>query len=226
MYLEISGRRSGKTTRLIKDVIKNITAGINVVTVIHNKNNMINIVDSHNYAGSFDCVTYKDYILDWTMYDNHKIYFDEFDFMDNKVPILEDGYYCTTPMKMRTEKDYYNFAHGIDRDILLELVNVNDNFYKKYSINQEDMKQLSYSHLFTEDLYHRECLGNFFCEIFEEDADIDYNACDPPEYDHESEWIVNTVPDSKTKKIHDCECDMSTLILYGCKCGSIPKKRN
>ena len=227
MYLEVSGRQSGKTTRLVNHAIKYAEKGEHVVIVCMNeihKKNLISVLSEISTKEIKFCriniATYHDYVLDQMMYDRHKIYFDEFDSMNDEIPIIKNGYYVTTPLKLRTQKDIHNFYYKNYKDILLKLWVTNDYYCEKHTMDIERMKYLSYNEQYSNDLYYRQCLGNF-CE----------DPCGPENYDpydsiqEEIDWIVKTIPKEKNKN-HDCECDMNTLIMNGCQCGAMPKKSN
>lgn len=108
MYLEISPRRSGKTNRLVTDLVKHLNKDkynhkvLLIVPTWTMKRYYI------NYLGNLEVDMSRVEIF--TIYDHSlyftKIYVDEFDHCDFEFPLdLNGGYYVTTPARVRSRNE-------------------------------------------------------------------------------------------------------------------------
>ena len=118
--VEISGRQTGKTTRLCKAVASHVTNG-GYAYVYTINNNMGKIIKEklHEYLGAdyiFSCVffnrgEYAIKTIGWISDELKRVrhFYDEFDFFDcmRDVHLDSKGYYCTTP---RIGRSYYQFT--------------------------------------------------------------------------------------------------------------------
>lgn len=139
LNVEISGKQTGKTYRLIKDIFINfgkfkiavITADKNTLSSIKNR---IAIYSNLNNFYRNKCIQH--YILYLTnindvnnLSSEYRIYFDEFDFIKNinSVIIRDNMYFCTTPRYLRNE---FN-----SNDILTKLIQLKNNKIINYKNN-------------------------------------------------------------------------------------------
>ena len=132
MYLELSPRQVGKTTRLIKAVEKHLSNPQNYACLTFHKmaygKDIVRKIDSRFH----ERISYKSTFRN---HDNHlrghdvrlKFFFDEFDFFSKleDVPVIEDGYYCTTGKFTRKIEHWENWGN----DPLLRLLVANDFIY-------------------------------------------------------------------------------------------------
>ena len=143
MYLEISARRSGKTTRLRKALKEYLFDKNNKAIVIGFSHvALMNFVIHDMYKD----IEYKDQI--YTLYDfqggligiqdksNYKFFYDEFDWCKPEQRYVDlNGHYCTTPAKKREKKDIKNHKKGIIYDFLLDLLDKNEGMFNKLTAN-------------------------------------------------------------------------------------------
>lgn len=174
MYLEISPRQCGKTSRLIKDITSKYSIYESCNVVVYCMNDMaadllkrkFDKVGFH-YVEIRPLVSNKRRRLDVEITpDIETVYFDEFDFMDIEelwklFYIIEsygiDSYWCTTPRRIRTMEEL--FSVGETDDILKVLLHKNNlKYYKHGELNP---KLLHCRHALTKKQYKTEILGNF-----------------------------------------------------------------
>ena len=169
MYVEISGRRTGKTTRLIKEVIKQVSYGKNCA-IITPFNNMYIYRLLKDNLGSIDCevdiesrkriIVYSNVPIDnkskGLIFRQTKLFYDEFAFIDPESIIIDTtGYYATTPNKTYT---------GIERMTpykysLLKVLEANKYQYAKYVITDDIFNELKAS--VTPMFFNREIKGEW-----------------------------------------------------------------
>lgn len=145
MYLEISPRQSGKTTRMIKYAIRLIRKGHSVLFVSisqryirHLSDQLVRQLSIKSDTPVITFTTYASYKkgnFKSTAYDF--VLFDEFDFANvNKDFIVKNGYYSTTPRFIRSTKyikDYMVKRLGGKKfDLLMELVIIKKYKFKTY----------------------------------------------------------------------------------------------
>lgn len=136
MYLEISGRASGKTSRLTSAAVDYVLADFNnhsvIVTIDQNhreyiKKRAVPINRMHFYTCS------QEYRRDFLGISNVRFFFDEFLFFNkNWYDFDENGYYVSTPNSFigtRNNKGKMIF----DRKTFLgKLLIANNNYYEHY----------------------------------------------------------------------------------------------
>lgn len=153
MFLEISGRRTGKTTRLCRDIIKHLDSKPSAIATIvcphdaqvrqlyhsilpdvyHDRviisSNFKKIVESVvnlNTSSLFNYFSRLLFTMEVDLFKDVKFYFDEVDILDmENVPIIENAYYCTSPSRQRTLDDWLFWRS----DRLLRLIVNNDFLY-------------------------------------------------------------------------------------------------
>ncbi len=94
MYLEISARRTGKTTRLIEEAERQIINGQKIVVV-----SVTDLHSSHikQFLPAAMTITPGQIAEILSENSSAKWFFDEMDFMKlHRVPIIDDGYYVGT----------------------------------------------------------------------------------------------------------------------------------
>lgn len=133
-YLEISGRQTGKTTRLVNAMIDHLSCGGSCILYTHSRK-MFQVICEIIYHEYGDVSKVKYYLDKGIEMERVRNYFDEFDFND-KLQSLgafdAKGYYCTTVTKLRDIKDLQN-PKG---DLLLELIkHSNFNFESRKNPN-------------------------------------------------------------------------------------------
>lgn len=147
MYVEISPRQSGKTTRLIEAIVNNLrqddhnSVAIVAATIVRSKyikekvrkciydTTLPNWVGSHrnlellideNYLRRIETISDVNSLRDLTV---NYYFFDDFSSIEPRKIlfnncIIENGYYCTTPDgKMSTLNMIVNHCHNYDIDI-------------------------------------------------------------------------------------------------------------
>ena len=156
MYLEISARQTGKTTRLIKQAISDAINGHEVIIVTNNVSNKkilynkiieeINqkpdIEDFQKSAllthirllGVYEVKNFLESECEFAEYD-YLWFYDEFDLIreDYQIIFSEDGYYTTTPKRNRTVEDIISHKIGKKPDPLLKLIEMNNGKYVQHS---------------------------------------------------------------------------------------------
>lgn len=157
MYLEISGRRTGKTTRMLKAIDKAYEEGKHIAIFSRNKyeeNNIIKHIREEELDGIKIFRSKKDFqeqLLGKSLSMNDfKVFYDEFDYIRNQKDIIisDDGYYVTTPAKIRS-KQYW--GDNIEDDILLKLLDMNAGSYVKI-VNKELVEDFKHSYKYTQEI--------------------------------------------------------------------------
>lgn len=145
MYLEISGRCTGKTRRMCEDIIHHITSTPSSIAFIilppHSmKHEILNNISSDYHGRIIFCESFKEAMIkvnsinsisiqrfitnSKNIFCNPRFYFDEFDMMKpDDIMVVKNGYYVTTPIRIRNMEDWLNWRN----DILLRLI-VENNF--------------------------------------------------------------------------------------------------
>lgn len=135
-YLEISARRSGKTTRLISHMVNFLKTHKDkrvVLTMINRK--MIRLVrrmegvrELENRIVFISAQSISRFLSECERLlcgqnkEDFHYYFDEFDLMKNDEYLFIDGYFVTTPVWMRTKQDVIEYYDGQTIDLLLECI--------------------------------------------------------------------------------------------------------
>ena len=150
MYLEISGRRTGKTTRLIDAVFEHIFNGGTAIIYTLSKE-----WGNSLYREYFNHPRFDDKVLINPMYTsiellNTKVFYDEFDMCEG-VRIYKNGYYSTTPYKMRD-------INAETRDTFLKLLDLQFGSYVSY-INKDIVYDMSKT--LCEEVFNLEALAKF-----------------------------------------------------------------
>ena len=127
MYLELSPRHTGKTTRIIQSVKENINNTRSHIIIQILNYNMLNIIKKNFNCSELDRITFITNKLELKGYSDYKFYCDEFDIYEkDKVFITPNGWYSSTPIRKRTKKDIKDFILGKSDDILLQLIALNN----------------------------------------------------------------------------------------------------
>jgi len=130
LYVEISGRQTGKTTRMIDDMVKHIKNGGTccLYTMSHRmRKHIVDIVNKKVIRDNPYTVIFPHefkYLEEQQILKQSDIknYFDEFDFLDlNEIFFDPNGYYCTTSSKLRNKNDLFN-EEKRNNDFLLKLI--------------------------------------------------------------------------------------------------------
>lgn len=132
MYLEISGRRTGKTTRLVRELNTWLlnTSGGYATLVTPNRpmfEHLTHGIDPKfrdRVKGCSDIETSLRWSLGKFIFEDarvHRIFIDEFDFCNPRsVPIFHNGYYVTTPKFVRSGTDLEYWRDDILLTLLVE----------------------------------------------------------------------------------------------------------
>lgn len=152
MYVEISGRRSGKTTRLAKAVVKALKEGYTAY-VICPQDNMCHNAESGIRRCMHDDPWFEGKTLDslnlviiparanmrgCLLDDKSRVFYDEFDMIqhsnmeDNGVSnfvISETGYYVTSPRYVRR---YMDIVEPVCTDLLIKVLAKSKGHYMHY----------------------------------------------------------------------------------------------
>jgi hypothetical protein len=172
MYLEISGRQTGKTSRLVKAAAY---AAIDTFLSDEHRHIVVFGISKHEEKRIFYKIEdeVKSYIkipqyLDpeyyheimrnvhlgniTHQYDNALLFYDEFDFSRGKVLPRHDGYYVTTPKYIRK----YLPDQFVGEDTLRDLIYLNGGEYAKHTATF-DYANANYS----QDQFEAEYLGKW-----------------------------------------------------------------
>jgi hypothetical protein len=136
MYLEISGRATGKTTRLIEDVSKRVVEGGYCVIFTSNnflKNMLCGITKNINIYTSYD--RYIEQHRGISIPDDTYFYYDDFDMFNDPIIISKMGYYTTTAKRIRTKSDFEAWESGELVDPMITLL---------YAVKNYDGEFVSY----------------------------------------------------------------------------------
>ncbi len=184
MYLEISARQSGKTTRLINNIINRAKAGEHCIVFGMNGRwtnkikTVINRELTHKTAWNKPFTyTPPQYFSSYNQYktslwgapkEKHYYYYDEFDYYANRIPnripdsviISDTGYYATTVMRRRTINDKFQHEIGAQYDVLLDLVQKNNGKVISYEpINNGFDRIIELKHMMSPEDFNIEYLG-------------------------------------------------------------------
>jgi translation elongation factor P/translation initiation factor 5A len=170
--LEISSRQSGKTQRIIDDILnKCLNEKYKPAVICFNSSNMKNVKNrlkqttiSDSRLNSIVFINMSAFTTIDVPTESTDIYFDEFDHMnhDNVMKIINiltstpNLYFYTTPAKKR-KLEHIFYSDKIPNDILIKLLKVNKYKYDKH-INKK-MEEHKQSLSATQ--YELEALANF-----------------------------------------------------------------
>lgn len=150
LYLEISARQTGKTTRLVSAVVSHAVFSGDCVVVAHNAQTgrmlkeMIEpelILQEHRnrvtYVSAGSLSRWKKNVdhSDIT-FENLRVFYDEFDWFKSDSYFFFDssGYYTTTPFRLRTADDIVEYKKELKFDPMLKLLDHTGGRYVAYSI--------------------------------------------------------------------------------------------
>lgn len=160
LELEISGRQTGKTSRLIDAMVKHIEAG-GICFLYCSSQDMGRNIRERMIVNNAIGNSYNVYVnptestfLKLSEDDLRRVryFFDEFDFLKKDHQLYHPtGYYCTTPSKLRDIADYFqflewkNFEHVQDgvylhNDLLMKLI-IRTNFNFERRMNYDLVKR-------------------------------------------------------------------------------------
>jgi hypothetical protein len=151
-YLEISGRQTGKTTRMIEDMHRHIEQG-GIACICCSTTRMT------NHIKNIFMEKYKslDRVISWDTYEHPehsdgydkrviRNYFDEFDF-NERASFDPNGYYCTTACRVRNIR---NFLPKSNNNVEVVFNTLNDFLFYKLvnhcNHNFESHKNTSITH--------------------------------------------------------------------------------
>lgn len=143
MYLEISARASGKTTRLLHAMKEEIALGLGVALLAPSYP-MLALITKQLTKAERDKVHVYTYDAIQTFrpeqqkeLDNLRFYCDEFDMYNGRLPISEKNYYCTTPTRLRSKLHMQLHKQHLLIDPLLDLVEHKKGYYVRYAMAGE-----------------------------------------------------------------------------------------
>jgi hypothetical protein len=134
MYLEISARRSGKTTRLIKEATRCVYETQQQIHIVTCSRTMLDLIKSSlndrckRSIRLWTCWTLRNVLPSVGTFDNsHKLFFDEFDFMNELFgeSVLDIGQYNTNYYYATTPKYPKSYA-------FIKLLNMNKGHFIRY----------------------------------------------------------------------------------------------
>lgn len=182
MYLEISPRQAGKTTRMVEAIIDHVRTGRPAYVQTHNNayfrgmfmDKLAPYITNHARG---KLVQYVRDVRHWTdlrkgmdRNDGHRVFADEFDMIGrepNRLVFDRDGYYCGSAMYHRTATDIILFLLGERKDPLLQLIEMNNGKHETYSpmsmfLNRtiDDLKNMQRN--MPEDVWDIEIMGNMY----------------------------------------------------------------
>jgi len=114
IWLDVSGRQTLKTARLVKAVISHLaTHSFNRAFIVCMNHNMCHEMRNRFGTRSIDThlakvihqSQYQHHIDQTTDFERERFFFDEFDAFAEQCAIVEHGYYCTSPSFLRTQHD-------------------------------------------------------------------------------------------------------------------------
>lgn len=139
MYLEISPRRTGKTTRLIEAMKSALKCGYAVYFMSPNYRMFKDMMQRFGMNTS-----YVTYIVDGAEFTEktrgtdirgQRLFFDEFEFIDNeRLVFSESGYYVSSLKRTRTITDVIRHRMEERFDPFIQLMDMNGGRYESYSI--------------------------------------------------------------------------------------------
>lgn len=170
MQLELSGRRAGKTYRLIKNVVKSLLEDKGVVIIVPNQGMKHVIAQTfYEHAGVEIEITStillsvgelnsfkKEEFIDRHV--NDKWYYDELDMMPMLHFLHPNAYYTATPMKLRNFEDLVSWVSKERKDLLLNV------YYRATKVNKHVCSDLVFSSKYyvDETIFNCEIMGNLF----------------------------------------------------------------
>lgn len=184
MYLEISPRQTGKTTRLLHAVRVSLEGDNKSIIFCHNqctilwlkKKFLAEYSDARYFLDRIKFAVANTVQLNVEMwgkdYKNYNLFFDEFDHFDSKFwdtghkifgnfPALRNGYFCTSPAFIRQLKDITNPE---SKDFLCQALQFNGfNYVSVNPINphRDLYKDTATIDILTREQYLSEVLGKF-----------------------------------------------------------------
>jgi len=184
LELEISARQVGKTTRLVESMKNHLEHGgiCFLYTMNHKMGKIIadrlvekknDGVDHFNQPPDNVYINPKNDICLSFYEENNRVrcFYDEFEFLDfnNKVSYTYDGYYCTTPRKLRRFEDYLKYYSKRKNTVLSAMYKDEDSimFSLLYETNMNfcSFKQKGYHpyyETYSEEQYNLEIKGDIF----------------------------------------------------------------
>ena len=173
MYLEISGRCSGKSTRLREHVIKLAEKKCAVIVTFMNNHlfyEFLRTIQVKHQRFIFNGRSRNvEKIVESRNFSKDDIYYcyDEFDYYkDGSIVISQNGYYCTTAVFARTENHYNRWIeNNKEGDALLSLLRENGGKYVSYT--SDLLYNKCYISSYTNEDYNREICGNFLYMVDE-----------------------------------------------------------
>lgn len=152
MYLEISARRTGKTKRLEQKVRHRLSQGHNCIIIYprmawaHAICSTYLLNHEHVIVTSMELMNFKKPHIIKDYLDNYMWFFDEFDLIpkNNNIPILQKGYYVTTPRFLRDIEHILSWKEGLRDDRLLDLLEFNNGKYEAHAwLPNQDMDSIT-----------------------------------------------------------------------------------
>ena len=153
LYLEISGRQTGKTTRMVDDMVNHLDNGGMVflytsMSASYTKMIIQSVLEKYKYDSSKFVINPTENYLKTSDLSNECIrnYYDEFDFNKNLGGVDFNGYFCTTCSHLRSFED---FLDPSNYDLLLVLMKTtklnyvairNEKMYKSIWLDEKTSK--------------------------------------------------------------------------------------
>jgi len=170
MYIELSGRGSGKTYRAGVDIVNWISGSTHNIAVLKAPSKRQAMMMSE-YAKDVSPRIASKRILWWNDFKrnegkykdvNKKFYFDEFDMTPlSSEHLFDNGYYATTPLRFRKIKD---FKSG---DFLYDLLKYNNFIYCNRSLTSSELLHKNYFYEEMERIGEKEVLREYFAQFLE-----------------------------------------------------------
>ena len=161
MYLEISARRSGKTTRLHDEVRRKSKLGNPCIIIYPNINMLDQDRATVKWIPNVEAITIEKYLSDYILetqrewktgrvlpFPNTIKFFEEFDMYTpaHRVPVDTSAYYVTTPRFTRDSRLITSWRENRRSDLLLSLLQQNMGQYTTHIWNQI-LSGTEYEHL-------------------------------------------------------------------------------
>lgn len=158
MYLEISARRTGKTTRLIEAFEKYGCSGY--IIVPNQRMERLYPIEYRCQILSIGRLQNKDNWMGVERHklpENNKLYWDEFEMCKGGSDFIKiNDYYVTTPMYLRKDKDYTGWLEEDKDDMLLSLLYRTGRKYTKHNWDKKND---------TSFVWHGLNIGQRLCEM-------------------------------------------------------------
>ncbi len=131
-YVEISGRRTGKTSRLLQSF--NFYNGKKFIVTPFAHSHLYNLVDSEHIVTSNYLRNEPIGILRYDRLENSKLFWDEFDLHEKDMSkyVKRGDYFVTTPKYTRSDWMFRDWVLGNRKDIMIKLINMVGGNYDKY----------------------------------------------------------------------------------------------